>query len=67
MPVTTRPYREASMEALADPVEAKHYLNVVLDDYPEGFLKALRNVVQARQMVEVAWGSVEDFEAGSFG
>ena len=57
MPAKTRPYREALMEALADPVEAKHYLNAVLEDYPAGFLKALRNVAQARQMAKVAQDS----------
>jgi probable addiction module antidote protein len=47
-------YREALLESLADPNEAAHYLNAVLEDYPEGFLKALRNVAQARQMAKVA-------------
>jgi len=49
-----RPYREALLADLADPEEAKHYLNAVLEDYPTGFLKALRNVAQARQMAKVA-------------
>jgi len=50
----TRPYREALLESLTDPVEAKLYLKAVLEDYPEGFLKALRNVAQANQMTKVA-------------
>jgi len=54
MPSKTRPYREALLEALVDPTEAKHYLNTALADSPEMFLKALRNVAQARQMSTVA-------------
>jgi probable addiction module antidote protein len=50
----TRPYREVLTESLTDPVQAKHYLRAVLQDYPEGFLKALRNVAQANQMSKVA-------------
>ena len=50
----TSSYHEALVESLADPGEAARYLNAVLDDYPEGFLKALRNVAQARQMSKVA-------------
>ena len=47
-------YHDALLESLTDPIEAKHYLNAVLEDYPEGFLKALRNVAQAHQMSKVA-------------
>jgi len=54
MATKTRPYREALLEDLADPETAQHYLNATLEDYPEGFLKALRNVAQARQMAKVA-------------
>jgi probable addiction module antidote protein len=51
----TRPYREALLEALADPNEVVHYVNAALEDSPEMFLKALRNVAQARhQMAHVA-------------
>ncbi|ADW70409.1 addiction module antidote protein [Granulicella tundricola] len=50
----TTPYREALLASLADPIEAKHYLNATLEDNPEGFLKALRNVAQARRMAQVA-------------
>ncbi len=54
MPNKTRPYREALLEALSDPIEAVHYLNAAIGDSPEMFLKALRNVAQARQMAKVA-------------
>jgi len=50
----TSSYRQALIHSLADPVEARHYLKAVLEDYPEGFLKALRNVAQANQMTKVA-------------
>lgn len=50
----TSSYRDSLLESLADPVEAKNYLRAVLEDYPEGFLKALRNVAQANQMSKVA-------------
>ena len=50
----TTSYREALLRDLTNPVEAEHYLNAVLEGYPEGFLKALRNVAQARQMAKVA-------------
>jgi probable addiction module antidote protein len=54
MPSKTRSYREALLEALANPVEAAHYLNAAFDDSPEMFLKALKNVAQANQMSKVA-------------
>ena len=50
----TRPYRDALLEALSDPDEAAHYLNAAIEDSPEMFLKALRNVAQSRQMTNVA-------------
>lgn len=53
MPKTSS-YRESLIEALADPIEAKYYLRAVLEDYPRGFLKAVRNVAQAHQMSKVA-------------
>lgn len=49
-----RPYREALLDGLANPDEAAHYLNAAIDDSPEMFLKALRNVAQAHQMAKVA-------------
>jgi probable addiction module antidote protein len=54
MTARTTPYREALLQNLADPKEAKAYLNAVLEDYPDGFPKALRNVAQARQMSRLA-------------
>jgi probable addiction module antidote protein len=50
----TRPYRELLLERLANPEVAGHYLNAALEDSPESFLKALKNVAQARQMTKVA-------------
>ncbi len=50
----TRPYREALLEALADPVEAAHYLNAAKADSPEMFRKACLNVIQARQVTKIA-------------
>jgi probable addiction module antidote protein len=50
----TSSYHDALIESLSDPVEARQYLIAVLEDYPEGFLKALRNVAQANQMAKVA-------------
>ena len=50
----TRPYREALLEALANPVEAAHYLNAAIEDSPEMFLKAVRNVAQAHQVAKIA-------------
>ncbi|MGB8013630.1 MAG: addiction module antidote protein [Terriglobales bacterium] len=50
----TRPYREALLEALADPIEAAYYLNVALEDSPEMFRKACLNVIQAHQVATVA-------------
>ena len=48
------PYRESLLGALADPVEASAYLNAALEDSQRAFLKALKNVAQARQMSRVA-------------
>lgn len=50
----SRPYRELLIESLTDPVMAAHYLNAASDDSQESYLKALRNVAQARQMRKVA-------------
>src|ERR1035437_9297820 len=50
----TRPYRELLMERLVNPEVAAYYLNAALEDSPEAFLKALKNVSQARQMAKVA-------------
>jgi probable addiction module antidote protein len=50
----TRPYRELLLERLANPEVASYYLNAAIEDSPESFLKALKNVAQARQMARVA-------------
>jgi probable addiction module antidote protein len=50
----TTSYRQSLLNALQDPVEASAYLNAALDDSPKAFLKALKNVAQARQMTRVA-------------
>jgi probable addiction module antidote protein len=50
----TRPYRELLLERLANSEVASYYLNAALEDSPESFLKALKNVAQARQMSKVA-------------
>ncbi len=50
----TTSYRESLLTALADPTEASAYLNAALEDSPQAFLKALKNVAQARQMSRVA-------------
>jgi hypothetical protein len=49
----TTPYREALMTALANPVEAKHYLDATLEDNPEGLLKAQQNVALACSMAKM--------------
>jgi probable addiction module antidote protein len=51
---TTRPYREVLLERLTDPVVAAHYLNAAMEESPESFLKALRNVAQSKQIAKVA-------------
>lgn len=54
MPKRTTDYRNALLEDLRDPVEAANYLNAALEDSPEMFLSALRDVAEARQMAKVA-------------
>src|SRR5260221_8466110 len=54
MPDKTSSYREALLESLKDPIEAKHYLNAAINDSTAMFLKALKNVAQAKQMAKVA-------------
>jgi probable addiction module antidote protein len=51
---TTTPYREVLLDRLANPDVAGHYLNAAMEDSPEAFLKALKNVAKARQMSKVA-------------
>jgi probable addiction module antidote protein len=50
----TSSYRQSLLAALMDPAEASAYLNAAIEDSPEAFLKALKNVAQARQMSQVA-------------
>ena len=54
MPKRTLDHRAWLIEELRDPVVAANYLNEAMSDSIEMFLKALRNVAQARQMTEVA-------------
>jgi probable addiction module antidote protein len=56
MPKTSS-YHDALLTSLADPEEASHYLNAVLQDNPQGFLKALRNVAQANQIKQISESS----------
>lgn len=57
MPKRTSDYRTGFLEELRDPQMAAHYLNAALEDSDEMFLKALRNVAEARQMAKVAKGA----------
>jgi len=50
----TRDYHPWLLEKLANPQTAADYLNEAMNDSPEMFLKALRNIAQARQMASVA-------------
>jgi probable addiction module antidote protein len=50
----TSSYRQSLLTSLLDPIEASAYLNAALEDSPEAFLKALKNVAQARTMASVA-------------
>ena len=54
MTIKTSSYRQSLLTALLDPAEASAYLNAALEDSPQAFLKAVRNVAQSRQMVKVA-------------
>ncbi|MGO9318227.1 MAG: DNA-binding protein [Terracidiphilus sp.] len=54
MTIKTSSYRQSLLAALLDPDEAMAYLNATLEDSPEAFLKALKNVAQTRQMAKVA-------------
>ena len=54
MPKRTSDYRAGLLEDLKDPREAAYYLNAALGDSDEMFLKALRDVAEARQITKVA-------------
>ncbi len=49
-----RPFSIGLNERLEDPEYATAYLNAALEDSPEGFLLALRDVADARRMSLVA-------------
>ena len=49
MTIKTSSYRQSLLAALLDPVEASAYLNAALEDSPEAFLKALKNVALSEQ------------------
>lgn len=57
MPKRTSDYHVGLLGELRDPRMAAHYLNAALEDSDEMFLKALRNVAEARQMAKVAKGA----------
>lgn len=54
MPKRTRDHQAWVIESLSNPTRAASYLNTALDDSPEMFLEALRDVAQSRQMTRVA-------------
>ena len=54
MPKRSSDYRASLLEDLRDPAEAAHYLNAALNDSPEMFLTALRDVSESRQMALVS-------------
>ncbi len=54
MPKRTQNYQSWRLSKLSDPFNAASYLNAAINDSPEMFLKALRNVAQARRMAKVA-------------
>ncbi len=54
MPKRTKSYNSWRLSKLTDPEVAASYVNAAISDSPEMFLKALRNVAQARQMTKVA-------------
>lgn len=54
MPKRTSDYHSWLLSQLIYPREAVHYLNAAIEDSPEMFLKALRNVAEAHKMAKVA-------------
>jgi len=54
MPSKTRPYTELRLARLTNPEVAAEYLNATLENSPENFLAALKNVAKARQVAKVA-------------
>src|SRR5260221_231329 len=54
MPKRTRDYRETLLKDLQNPTEAASYVNAALEESDEMFLRALRDVAEAKQMARVA-------------
>lgn len=54
MPKRTRDYHPWLLAKLANPQTAADYLNEAMSDSPAMFLKALRNIAQARRISSVA-------------
>src|SRR5208283_3024395 len=54
MPKRTKDYHTWLLNRLAEPREAERYLKVAMADSGEMFLKALRNVAEAKKMAKVA-------------
>ncbi len=51
MPKRSGDFDAWRLEKLSDPVNAAHYLNAALEDSPEVFLDAFKDVIQARKQV----------------
>jgi probable addiction module antidote protein len=51
MPKRTGDFDSWRLEKLSDPVNAAHYLNAALEDSPDVFLDAFKDVIQARKQV----------------
>ena len=49
MPKPTKPYREAKLARLRDPIESASYLNAAPEESEEDFLAALRDMAQANK------------------
>ncbi len=54
MPKRTSDYRSEFLSDLKEPAEAVNYLNAALEDSEDTFLLALRDIVEAHQVVRVA-------------
>lgn len=54
MPKRSTDHHSWLLDRLVDSQEATHYLNAAIEDSPEMFLKALRNVAEAHKMAQVA-------------
>ena len=54
MPKRTKPYREAKLARLSDPVESASCLNAAIEESEEDFPAALRDVAEANKVSAVA-------------